>query len=82
MEEKQQYRHFKGQTSDISRKKTWTWVRKGKLKRETEYILLVAQNNVIRTNHIKARMDKMQQNSRCRLCSDRDEIMNHTNATN
>ena len=26
-----------------------------------------------RSNHIKARIDKTQQNSKCRLCSDRDE---------
>ena len=37
---------------------------------------LAAQNSAIRTNHIKARIDKMQQNSKCRLCGDRDET-NH-----
>ena len=34
-------------------------------------------NKAIRTNHIKARIDKTQQNSRCRLCSDRDDTVNH-----
>ena len=29
------------------------------------------------TNHIKARIDKTQQNSKCRLCGDRDETINH-----
>ena len=38
---------------------------------------MTAQNSAIRTNHIKARIDKTQQNSKCRLCSDRDETMNH-----
>ena len=28
-------------------------------------------------NHIKARIDKTQQNSKCRLCGDRDETINH-----
>ena len=45
--------------------------------RETESLLIAAQNNAIRTNHIKARIDKTQQNSRCRLCGDRDEMINH-----
>ena len=36
-----------------------------------------AQNNAIRTNHIKARIDKIQQNSKCRLCGDSDEPINH-----
>ena len=38
---------------------------------------MAAQNSTIRTNHIKARIDKMQQNSKCRLCGDRDEAINH-----
>ena len=38
---------------------------------------MAAQNNAIKTNHIKARVDKTQQNSRCRLCGDRDETINH-----
>ena len=37
---------------------------------------MAAQNNAIRTNHIKARIDKTQQNSKCWLCGDRDETTN------
>ena len=40
-------------------------------------IIIAAQDNTMRTNHIKARIDKTQQNSKCRLCSDRDETINH-----
>ena len=40
-------------------------------------IIIAAQDNAIRTNHIKARIDKTQQNSKCRLCGDRDETINH-----
>ena len=40
-------------------------------------LLIAAQNNAIRTNHIKARIDKTQQNSKCRLCGDRDETIHH-----
>ena len=54
-----------------------TWLRKGNFKRETESLLMAAQNSAIRTNHIKARIDKTQQNSKCRLCGDRDETINH-----
>ena len=67
-EEKQLYGRFKWLTSDTSYMKTWTWLRKGNLKRETE-----AQNNAIRTNNIKARIDKTQQKGRCRLCGNRNE---------
>ena len=51
--------------------------KKRKLYRETESLLIVAQDNAVRTNHIKARIDKTQQNSICRLRGDRDEIINH-----
>ena len=61
----------------ISHEKTRTWQRKGNLKRETESLLIVALDNAIRINHIKARIDKTQQNNKCRLCGDRDETINH-----
>ena len=40
-------------------------------------MIIAAQNNAIRTNHIKVGIDKTQQNSKCRLCGDRDETINH-----
>ena len=36
---------------------------------------MAEQNSAIRNNHIKARIDKTQQNSKCRLCGDRDETV-------
>ena len=74
-EEKQFYGCFKRLINNISHQKTWTWLRKGNLKRETESLVIAAQDNYIRTNHTKARIDKTQQNSKCRLCGDRDETI-------
>ena len=76
-EEKQLYRHFKQLINNISHEKTWMWLRKGNFTRETESLLIAAQYNAIRTNQIKARIDKTQQNGKCRLCGDRDETTNH-----
>ena len=76
-DEKQLSGRFKWIINTISHRKTWTWLRKGNFKRETECLLIATQNNAIRTNHIKSRIDKTQQNSKCRLCSDRDETINH-----
>ena len=70
-------RKYKMKDIYISHDKTWTWLRKGNFKRETESLLMAAQNSAIRTNHIKARVDKKQQNSKCKLCGDRDETINH-----
>ena len=76
MGKKQLNGHFKQQTSEISHEQTWTWLRKENLKKETESLLIAAQNNTIRTNYVKARIEKKQQNSRCRFCGDRDEAIN------
>ena len=76
-EEKQLYEIFKRLINNILREKTWTWLRKGNFKRETESLLIAAQNNAIRTNHIKARIGLTQQNGKCRLGGNRDETINH-----
>ena len=76
-EEKQLYGRFKRLINNISHQKSSTLLRKRNFKRETESLLIAAQGNAIRTNHIKARIDKTQQNSKCRLCGDRDEMINH-----
>ena len=76
-EEKQLYGDFKWLMRHISHKKTWMWLRKGNLRRETESLLIKTQNNGIRTNHIKVRIDKMQQNSKCSLYGGRDKTINH-----
>ena len=75
--EKHLYGRFKRLTSGISHEKTWKWLRKGNLKRETKSLRISTQNNAIRTNHIKAMIDKTQQNSIWRLCGDRDKTINH-----
>ena len=76
-EGKQLYGRFKRLINNISHDKTWTWLRKGNFKRETDSLQIAVQNNAIRTNHIKARIDKTQQNSKCRPCGDRDETIYH-----
>ena len=56
-EGKQLHARFK-RLINISHDKTWTWLRKGNFKRETEALLMAAQNNAVRTNDIKMRIDK------------------------
>ena len=43
------------------------------LKRETESFLIADENNVIRTNYIKEKIDNTEQ---CRLCEESDETVN------
>ena len=73
-EGKQIYGRFKRLINNISHDKILTWLRKGNFKRETESFLIAAQDSA---NHIKARIDKTQQNRKCRLRGDRGETINH-----
>ena len=59
-------------------------IKKRFLKRETESLLKATQNNAIRTNYVKTKIDKLQQNSKCRSCSDKMKvsIIQLTNAAN
>ena len=67
-EEKQHCWRFKRLTGDTTHKKMWTWQGKTNPKRKTESLLVAPQNNALRTKHIKARIDKTQQNSKSCLC--------------
>ena len=58
LEGKQFYGRFKRLINNIPHDKNWTWQRKGNPERETESLLIAAQNNAIRTNHIKAIINK------------------------
>ena len=40
-------------------------------------MIIATQNNAIKTNIIKAKIDNMQQNFKCWLCKDRDETVNN-----
>ena len=62
-EEKQLYGRFKRLINNISRENMDRAKKRKLFKRETETFLIAGQNNTIRTNHIKVRIDKTQQNS-------------------
>ena len=54
-----------------------TLLRRGNFKRETQILLIATKNNAIRTNYVKVGIYKTKQNSKCWLCDDRDEMINH-----
>ena len=59
-EGKQLYGWFKRLINNISYNKNWKRLRKGNFKRETESLLIAAQDNDLRTNHMKVRIEKTQ----------------------
>ena len=71
--EKQLYRYFKRQTVDSPYEERWTCLRKENLKKESESL----NSSTKRTNHIIAKIDNTQHNSKCWLCEEIGETVNH-----
>ena len=55
---------------------SWAWLRKGYLK-ETEGMIVAAQDQALRTNWIKKHIDKQNISEKCRMCGERDESVSH-----
>ncbi|XP_053156184.1 uncharacterized protein LOC128346682 [Hemicordylus capensis] len=70
-----QYLHNISGKSDIT--KTWQWLTNGNLKKETEGLILAAQEQALRTNAIRAKVKKSTTNSKCRLCKEADETVDY-----
>ena len=47
------------------------------MKKETESLVVAAQNQSIRINLVKAKIDKIQGDSLCRVCRKVDESIDH-----
>ena len=75
--EKVLHGQFIRQTEGIAGEERWKWLKNSGIKRETETLILAAQEQAIRTNLIKAKIDKTQEDSRCRMCGKVDETINH-----
>ena len=56
------------QTKEVKSYQSWVWLQNGDLKRETESLIVAAQNQSIKTNLVKAKIDKSQGDSLRRVC--------------
>ena len=68
--------HFR-QTKEVGAKESWTWLQRGELKKETEGMIMPAQSQSLRTNAIKARIDKSRVDAKCRMCNEKEETIHH-----
>ena len=56
------------QTKEVKSDQCWDWLQNGDLKREKEILVMAAQNHSIRTNLVKAKIDKNHEDSLSRVC--------------
>ena len=65
------------QTKEVRSDQCWAWLQNGDLKRKIESLIVAAQNQSIRTNLVKAKIDKSQGDSLCRMCRKVDGSIDH-----
>ena len=58
-------------------KERWYWLRKADLKVETKAMLCAAQEQTIRTNYVKHKIDKTAQSPFCRMYDKKSETISH-----
>ena len=71
--EKALYGQYLRQTKEVRSEQSWLWLQNGDLKRETESLIVPAKIQSIRTNLVKAQIDKIQKDTLCRLRKKADE---------
>ena len=67
-QQKALHRHFLRHTEGKRTKKTCMRLQRGDMKRETEAILIAAENRVIATNAVKVKIHEQQGLPLCRMC--------------
>ena len=61
----------------VNKEDTSSWLRKGRLKKETEGLIVAAQDQVLSTNAIKVKIYKLGGSPMCRLCGVKEETVDH-----
>ena len=73
--EKPLHSQFMRKTDEERSQETWNWLKIRFLKKETEGMLMAAQDQALRTNSIKSKVDSV--SPVCRLCGEREETISH-----
>ena len=74
---KRMHGQFARDTKDKDKNSTWRWMIKIDLKGCTEALIYSAQEQSIRTNHIKCNIDKTAKSPICGICGSRNETISH-----
>ena len=76
-EDKVLHGQYLRQTKEVRNDQYWAGLQNGDLKRETESLIVAGQNQSIRTNLAKTRIEKSQGDFLCRVCRKVDESVDH-----
>ena len=59
---------------------SYRWLKSGDIKGETEVTIVAAQDQEISTNYFKNKILKEEIESKCRLCKQHEETLDHLNS--
>ena len=76
-EEKVLHGPYLRKTKEVRSNQCWAWLQNEDLKRETQSLIVTAQNQSIRTNLVKAKIGKSQGDSLCRVYRKVDDSIDH-----
>ena len=65
------------ETEEIKTEMSWNWLTKGDLKRETESLLIAAQDQALHMNLVKRDIYNMGETNKCRLCGEKLDSVIH-----
>ena len=68
---------FLRQSKDLSSNDSWQWLQRGELKKETEGMIMAAQEQALRTRYIQRAIDGNNISPKCRKYKQKDETINH-----
>ena len=64
-------------TKNLSSNDTWQWIQRGELKKETEGMIMAAQDQALRTRYSQRAIDGTNISPKCRKCNQKDKTINH-----
>ena len=62
---------------EVDKELSWQWTTRGDLKVQTEATIFAAQEQALRTNYVKNKIDKTSESPLCRMCGERGETVQH-----
>lgn len=75
--EKPLHGQYVNRIGDTTTKETWQWLINGSIKKETEGLILAAQDQALPTNHQKVKIQGLKGSAMCRMCGQREETVMH-----
>ena len=77
-ENKQMHGQYQRQTREVASEGSWEWLTRGELKKETEGMLMAAQEQALRTRYVQNKIDgQIEISPMCRKCNEKVETINH-----